>query len=83
MLKHLLDEEEEGQGGEGEREGEEEIKNVNNKKAINTYLSTITLKTNGLNTLIIRQMVVNGQQNKTLTYAVYRKLTLDQKIHID
>ena len=67
---------------------EEEEEEEKKKKKINTYLSTITFNAKGLNAAIKRHTVAfdwtrnqNGQENKTLSYAIYKKLTSDQKTH--
>ena len=48
---------------------------MNNK---NTYLSTITLNENGLNTPIKRYMQAELILNKTLTYAVFKRLHIER-----
>ena len=57
---------------------------MNNKMTINTYLTTITLNASGLKSPNHKTYIwrLNEQQNKTLTYIVYRSLTSDQKTHI-
>ena len=47
--------------------------------AINVYLSIITLNSNGLNAPIKRHMGLNGQQNKPITYAVYKRHAQTEK----
>ena len=49
---------------------------------INIYLSIITLNVNGLNAPIKRQSDRLDKKNKSLQYAVYKRLTLGQKTHI-
>ena len=51
--------------------------------AIGTYISIITLNGNGLNAPTKRHRLAEWIQNKTNIYAVYKKLTLDLKKHID
>ena len=42
-----------------------------------TYLLTITLTVNGLNSLIKRQRGIDGIKNKTHLHAAYKRLTSD------
>ena len=53
------------------------------KMAINTYLSIITLNVNGVNAPIERNRVEDWTENKNLHFAAYKKLTLEQRTHID
>ena len=52
----------------------------NNRMIINLYLPIITLNVMGLNSPIKRHMELNGYENKTHIYAVYKKPTSEQKI---
>ena len=54
----------------------------NQKIAIGTYISVITLNVNGLNAPTKRHRLAENK-NKTHIYAVYKKLTSDLKTHID
>ena len=51
--------------------------------AIGTYISIIALSVNGLNAPTKRHRLAEWIQNKTHTYAVYKKPTSDLKTHID
>ena len=50
---------------------------------INTYLSIITLKVNGLNVPIKRHRVPDWIKSMSLHYAAYKRLTLGQRTHIN
>ena len=50
--------------------------------AVNKYLPVITLNVNGLNAAIKRQGELNGKENITHVYAVYKRPPSKQKIHI-
>ena len=50
---------------------------------IGTHVSIITLNVNGLNAPTKRHRLAEWIQNKTHTYAVYKKPTSDLKTHID
>ena len=50
--------------------------------AIGTYISIITLNVHGLNAPMKRHRL-NGYENKTHIYAVYKKPISDLKTHID
>ena len=54
---------------------------MNNKITIITYPSTITLNVNVLSAPMKRHAVAKWMRKQT--YVVYKRLTLDQKIHID
>ena len=54
----------------------------NQKIAIETYISVITLNVNGLNAPTKRRRLAENK-NKTHIYAVYKKLTSDLKTNID
>ena len=56
---------------------------TSNKMAISTYLSITILNVSGLNAPIKRQRVAFWIKNKTHPYTAYKKLTSDQKAHID
>ena len=49
--------------------------------AISTFLSIITLNTNGLNVPIKRHRVADWIKKKTLLYAAYKRLTSELKTH--
>ena len=49
----------------------------NNKMAVRTYLSMITLNVNGLNASAKRHRLVNGYKNKAHKYAVCKRTTSD------
>ena len=51
--------------------------------AITIYLTTINLNVNELNVPCKRHGRLNGQENKTLKYAVYKRLTSDRRTHVD
>ena len=51
--------------------------------AIITNLSTIVLNVNELNAPIRRLGWLNEQENKTLTYTAYKRITSHQKTHRD
>ena len=54
----------------------------NQKMAIRTYISIITLNVNGLNAPTKRHRLAKGiKKNKTYIYAVYQKPTSDLKTH--
>ena len=50
---------------------------------INTYLSIITLNVNGLNAPIKRHRGQTGEKSKSVQYAVYKRLILGQRTHIN
>ena len=54
----------------------------NQKMALGTYISIITLNVNGLNAPTKRHRVA-GNKNKPHIYAVCKKLTSDLKTHVD
>ena len=54
---------------------------TSNKMAIKTYLSVIILNLDGLNALIQRHRTDNRIKNKTLQYAVYKRLASEWKTH--
>ena len=49
--------------------------------ARNAYLSIINLNINGLNATDTEWQI--GEKNKSLQYAVYKRLTLGQNTHIN
>ena len=55
----------------------------NQKMAIETYISIITLNVNGCNAPTKRHRLAECIQNKTHIYAVYKKPASDLKTHID
>lgn len=63
-------------------EEEKQIKNMNFKMAVTTYLSTIMLNVIGLNALIRRQRMAACRKTQD-SYAVYKRYTLDAKTHTD
>ena len=66
------------------REEKRSTKSTPNKKmAIGTYILTITLNVNGLNTPTKRHRLAEWIKNKTHIYALYKKRTSDLKTHID
>ena len=50
---------------------------------IGAYVSIITLNVNGVNAPTKRHRRLNGYENTTHIYAIYKKPTLDLKTHID
>ena len=50
---------------------------------MNTYLLIITLNVNGLNAPIKRCRVAEWIINKTHIYAIYERLTSEQRTHTD
>ena len=48
---------------------------MQNKMAIRTYISIITLKIKGLNAPTKRHRLADGNKNKTHIYAVYKRPT--------
>ena len=55
-----------------------------NTMEIRTYISTITLKINGLNAPIKRQRVIEWiQEQDPYIYTAYKRLTSDLKTHTD
>lgn len=54
-----------------------------NKIAISPYLTIITLDVSGLNFSIKRHRMDKWTKNKIQQYAVYQRLTLILKTHID
>ena len=64
------------------RRGRGKIKNINNKMAITTSLSTITFVVNTLNASIKRYRVAEWTRKQD-SYAACKRLTSDQKTYTD
>ena len=70
-----------------EKKGRKEKHRINRKTRfkmeINRYPSIITLNVNGLNAQIKRHRVADWIKSKNLQFAIYMRLTLGQRTHID
>ena len=68
------------------KKGRKELQNsqniINKMAMVSTCLSIITLKVNGLNSLIKRNRVAEWIKIRTQLYAAYRTLTLASRTHI-